>query len=103
MTDRTTIENLETLVDRLNELTGQPEHSYRWINEKHTANIGNYHLDWAYNGCSLQQMTNEGGGVRNVLTDGHVPKRELDGLIRAYIKGIELERGAIKVKVIVDF
>ena len=42
----------------------------------------------AYGGWQLCQQT-AGGGVRNVLSMGHRPKRELYNLIWAFIKGIQ--------------
>jgi hypothetical protein len=52
------------------------------------ANIGNYHVSQAYGGYSLHRITNAGGGVSNPLSIGHVPARELSGLLSAYISGI---------------
>jgi hypothetical protein len=47
-----------------------------------------YELSGAYGGYQLHQRL-EGGGARTLLSAGHVPKRELYGLLRAYIVGIE--------------
>ena len=47
-----------------------------------------YFLSGAYGGWELCQQT-AGGGVRNVLSMGHRPKRELYNLIWAFIKGIQ--------------
>lgn len=63
--------------------------TYR-VTAKHLeANIGNFHLSGAYGGVSLHEMTTDGGGVvRDVFRCGHVPKRELAGLIDAYMQRI---------------
>ena len=47
-----------------------------------------YFLSGAYGGWQLCQQTVD-GGVRNVLSVGHRPKRELYNLLWAYIKGIQ--------------
>jgi hypothetical protein len=52
-------------------------------------NIGNYHLSHAYGGVCLHRMHNDGGGCTAPLIGGHVPKRELAGLLSAFIAGIE--------------
>jgi hypothetical protein len=53
------------------------------------ANRGNYHLSHAYGGVCLHRMCTDGGGVSSPLSTGHVSKRELAGLLSAYIAGIE--------------
>ena len=84
-----TTKDLEKLVERLNNLTGNPATPYtKDENEKFKANIGNYHLDGAYGGYALHQMCSVGGGV-NEIFGGHMPKRELFGKIQAMLIGIE--------------
>jgi hypothetical protein len=82
---RITEAHLQAKVDRLNRVTGSPAEPY--TNGK--ANIGNYHLSHAYGGVCLHRMHNDGGGVSSPLSIGHVTKRELAGLLSAYIEGIE--------------
>lgn len=79
-----TEKDLEAVVNRLNNITGNPISSY--VNGK--AQIGNYHLSWAYGGVSLHRMHNEHGGVTTPLNCGHISKRELYNLMQAYISGI---------------
>lgn len=82
--NRITESQLQAVVDRLNRITGSPMTPY--ANGK--AQIGNYHLSHAYGGVCLHRMHNEGGGVSAPLSAGHVTKRELYGLMQAYISGL---------------
>jgi hypothetical protein len=82
---RITESHLQAKIDRLNRITGSPAEP--WTAGK--ANIGNYHLSHAYGGVCLHRMHNSGGGVSSPLSTGHVSKRELAGLLSAFIAGIE--------------
>ena len=85
-----TMRDLEGAVSTLNRITGQAPEPYTKTGAcEHVANVGNYHLDGAYGGWKLNQMDNENGGARDVLSAGYVPKRELYNLVWAFIKGIE--------------
>lgn len=80
---------LQRKIDYLNHVSGQPPEAWSRDSEgKLKANIGCYHRSGAYGGHSLQQMVNEGGGIRSVFNVGHISARELAGLIDAYILGI---------------
>lgn len=81
---RITDKQLDALALWLNELTDNPIQPY----VDGTAQVGNYHISHCYGGVNLHQMANESGGVRDVISCGHVPKRELYNLIHAYIKGL---------------
>jgi hypothetical protein len=81
--DRITEKNLRYLVDQINTATGNPMQPYG----DSGANIGNYHLSFAYGRVSLEQMHNAGGGVRQVLGSG--TKRELYNEMRAFLSGLE--------------
>lgn len=59
---------------------------------EHVANIGNYHLSWAYGGVCLHKMHNDGGGVSTPLSSGHVPKKELFNELCAFIRGVEFAK-----------
>lgn len=48
------------------------------------AQIGNYHLSYAYGGVALHRMTNAGGAVTDVFNRGHMPKRELHDLMCSF-------------------
>lgn len=91
--DRVSIKTLEAIVARINRMTGSPMEPYTRGPRGLVANVGNYHLSGAYGGYALHRMSNDGGGVSDVLRSGHVPKRELRDLMFAFIEG--LERGAL--------
>ena len=88
MTQRITRSFLEAKVRTLNSMMAMPQDSYTRINDKLTANIGNYHISGANGGFCLHRMVTEGGGVSDVFSCGHIPARELAGLISAYMAGI---------------
>lgn len=91
---RVTEKQLQAVVDRINDMTNSPKESYSLNGQgRHTAQIGNYHLSFAYGGVSLHRMVNEGGGVSDVFSSGHMPKRELLELMHAFITGYSTEKG----------
>jgi len=90
--NRVTDKQLQAVVDRLNRLTGSPLEPYAKEGDKYAAQVGNYHLSHAYGGVCLHRMHNESGGVSSPLSTGHVSKRELLGLLHAYISGIESQQ-----------
>lgn len=88
-----TTKDLEGVVSRLNKITDSPQTPYSTIamadgTKKHRANIGNYHLDWAYGGVALHRITNEAGGVTVPIHSGYTTKRDLYNQIHAYINGL---------------
>lgn len=93
--DRITEKQLQAWVDHLNRITGNPETpwSVKPGADRHTANVGNYHISHAYGGVCLHQMANESGGVTCPLSQGHGPKRALYNELRAFIAGIETAKG----------
>jgi hypothetical protein len=89
MKQQVTQAQLQSVVDRINRITGSPAEPYTKNAEgKHIANIGNYYLDGAYGGYSLHRMVNAGAGANDILSCGYVPKRELLSLMFAYIQGL---------------
>lgn len=78
--NRITLKDLEAVLNRINSKTG--------FNSPKYGVVGSYTLDFAYGGCRLDQFVNEGGGIRTV-TNGYVSKRELYGLMHAYLSGME--------------
>ena len=90
--NRITVKDLEQVVRLINRETGNPETGYTRKDGKPSANIGNYHLDGAYGGYSLHQMTNEGGGIHEVFRCGHIPKRELYDRMQAFLDGLEAQK-----------
>lgn len=94
MRDRVTEKELNNIIRRINQMTGNPETPWTPKAKGHgmTANIGNYHLSGAYGGVSLHQMMNEGGGIHDVFRCGHVPKRELRDRLEAFIAGLDANK-----------
>lgn len=86
MSERITQKDLESLVERINELTNSPLKPYD--HETHKSNVGNYHLSYAYGGVNLHRMVNNGGGVETPLGGGYHTKRELYVKLRAFISGL---------------
>lgn len=93
MRDRITQKDLEYLVKEINEITGQKVESYS-IGEdgQYHANIGNYHLSYAYGGVNLHQMVTDGGGVTNPLGGGYHTKRELYYKLCSFIIGLRTHK-----------
>ncbi len=96
MSNRITQKDLEYLVKRINEITDSPQTPYTRNGKKgkreagFIANIGNYHLDYAYGGVKLVRMVNEGGGISDISRDGYGTKRELYNWMRAFLAGLGL-------------
>ena len=95
MSNTITQKDLENLVARINEATKSPETPWNHDDGKITANIGNYHLDYAYGGVKLERMCNEGGGVNTVSTawvyGGYGTKRELYNWMKAFLSGMSIK------------
>jgi hypothetical protein len=92
---RTTVSDLQAVVDRLNRETKSPMQPYvPDADGRQRAQIGNYHLSRAYGGFALHRMVTDGGGVSSPLSTGHIPARELLGRMLAYLAGIDAARRA---------
>ncbi len=97
MADRITQKDLEYQVKRINEKTNSPETPYTRNGKKgkreagFTANIGNYHLDYAYGGVKLVRMVSDGGGITMVSRSGFGTKRELYNWMSAFLAGIAIQ------------
>jgi hypothetical protein len=89
---RIALSDLQARIDYLNEKTGSPKTPWT-KNEagRNEANIDNYHLSQAYGGCCLHRMSTKGGGVHDVFSCGHVPKRELYTRLNSFILGIDAQ------------
>lgn len=89
--ERITQKDLEYLVKRINEVTDSPLTSWSKTGiGKFNANIGNYHLDYAYGGVKLVRMVNPGGGITEISRDGFGTKRELFNWMRAFLAGLDV-------------
>lgn len=89
MMTRITNAQLEALVARLNRITGSPETPWTRVDGRNVANIGNFHLSFAYGGVCVHRMCNAAGGAATPIVGHHVPKRELFELLHAFIKSVE--------------
>ena len=93
---RISIADLEANIAHLNEITGHALEPYsRGSDGSYSPNPGNYHLSQAYGGCCVVQMASKGSGVSCPIHEGHLPKRECYALLRAFIRGIDLQARAL--------
>lgn len=76
---------LQSQVDRLNRLTGSPLTPY--LNG--AAQVGCFHLSYAYGGVALHRMGNASGGLSSPLHCGHVTRATLSDLISAFMAGYD--------------
>ncbi len=88
MSTRITRAFLEAKARTINSMTKSPDEPSRMVDGKYVSNVGNYHISGAYGGYSLHRMSNGAGGVSDVFDCGHVPARELAGLMSAYTAGL---------------
>ena len=79
-TKRITTAQLEALVKRLNISKGYNPDEYT----DGKSNAGTYCISWAYGGCELQQLVNEGGATREISRDGHGTKRQLFNFLQNF-------------------
>jgi hypothetical protein len=79
-TNRVTTAQLEKLVRELNTSKGQNPDEYT----DGKSNAGTYCISWAYGGCELQQIVNEGGATRGISRDGHGTKRQLFNFLKNF-------------------
>lgn len=87
MGSRITEKDLESICQQLNKVTDSPIDTYGEIGK---ANIGNYHISYAYGGVSLHRVTSEGGSIDDVFRCGYITKRDLFSRISAFIDGYDL-------------
>jgi hypothetical protein len=79
-TNRVTTAQLEKLVRELNISKGQNPDQYT----DGKSNAGTYCISWAYGGCELQQLVNEGAATREISRDGHGTKRQLFNFLKNF-------------------
>jgi len=82
---RVTESQLNAVVKRLNNITGSPIEPYSRTPDGLVANIGNFHLDFAYGMVRLVRMHNANGAVNAVTQYG--TKRECLGEMYAFESG----------------
>ena len=88
MTQRITRAHLDAKADTINSMTKSPTEPSRMVDGKWVANVGNYHISGAYGGYCLHRMSNESGGVSDVISCGHIPAKQLAALMSAYTAGL---------------
>jgi hypothetical protein len=94
---RITLKDLDHVVDAINTARGisrlKTDVDRNRLDGKRVPTPWNYHLSGAYGGWSLHQYDASGTGPRDVFQVGHVPKRELHGLLKAYLAGLTASEG----------
>lgn len=99
MNNRISIKFLEAVCTRINHATGSPEQPH--VKDEalghHVAQIGNYHIAQMFNGVALHRMSTNGGGIHDVFSCGHIPKRQLADRMFAYLEGLEAAKEPHKV------
>ena len=86
---RITKSQLENLAALVNRYTGSPEKPYTREGDTLAKHPGSFYISYANGGVSLERLC-EGGGATDVLTSGHVTKRELYQRMHAFLKGLEM-------------
>ena len=71
---------LREMVDHINDAAGTSRKPYI----DGVAQLGNYHISFAYGGVSLHQIYNKAGGIVDVFRRGHMPKRDLYNLMYSF-------------------
>lgn len=92
MSTRITTAHLQAIISCINSLTNSPQTPYAaGPDGQYVPQANCYHLSQAYGGYALHRMVAEPGSsaIHDVLSRGHMPKRELAELMRAYIRGLE--------------
>ncbi len=91
MSRRITQKDLEAVANRINLITRSPTTPYIFnkTENKHVAQIGCYHMSYAYGGAALHRMDTTGGGVQDVLRIGHQPKKDMYHAMHAFIRGLD--------------
>ena len=87
---RITKAQLEARVAHLNVRTGNPTEPYKAdeTTGRYVAQVGCFHVGGAYGGFRLEQISNEGGGCRDISPRG--TRREVFTYIGAMLSGIQL-------------
>ncbi len=89
MAEKITNERLNKVVERLNRMAGTPMEPFtKQADGTYKPNAGNYHIDFAYGGVALDQMSFGGGsGTVNIIQ--RTTKRNLYDQLFAFISGYE--------------
>ena len=88
MAERITQAWLNKRVGLLNDMLGRPKTQYtKKAGGGLTGNKGHLFIDHAYSGVKVAMMAGNGTGEHNI-SDGYVPKRELNNFINGMIAGV---------------
>ena len=90
MSNRINQSHLMNLLNRINKAAGANPKAWSTVDNRWTANVGTYALDWAYGGVCLVQMMNESGGERNITQ--RASKRETYWQMDAFLLGLEADQ-----------
>lgn len=85
MTNRITEAQLQAVCTRINRTLGTPLAPYAGSDPCPRA----YLIDYSYGGVSLHQMSDSGTGESDVFGCGHVTKRALMDMMRAFLAGVD--------------
>ena len=95
--NRISQKDLEQRVAHLNNITDHAEETYSLDdNGRYQPNAGVYHIDMAYGGCKLVQMSSQEGctGITEPVSMGYCTKRECYQAVNAFIAGISVQQRA---------
>ena len=96
MRKRITERQLEMLIYNINLASNNPVETYtKDENGRFKSNIGNYHLGFCYGGVELLQIADNSGSVNTPLYTGVTTKREMYGILRAFLAGLKFENSDI--------
>jgi len=107
MGERITQKDLEAVCARINRTVNGTDETPAWIRNADEDDNRHFHqapdvyvISYAYGGAALHRncaldAIRESHGVHDVLSSGHVPKRELYDRMQAFLRGIDVttERG----------
>lgn len=89
--NRITEADLGAVCKRINLATNSPTETYVKVGNEYVAQIGNYHIGFAYGGVSLHRMVNASGGISDVFGCGHTTKRDLYNRMHSFLAGLSAQ------------
>jgi hypothetical protein len=96
---RTTNKMVEGLAEAINDITGNPQEPYTRKDGRTVANVGCFHISYQCGGVNLHQISNKSGGVRDVLSCGHISRGDLYARAYAYLSALrDIQCRAVAVK-----
>ena len=94
MVNRITEKHLQSLCDQINEFQGTPMKPYatKPSGVGFISQPGCYHIESAYGGHQLAQIYNTAGATTSPINCGFVSRRELHGLMLAFLEGLRARK-----------